>query len=79
MNWEEEEAGGWRKEIRWLEEAGDSEEKEIKDVMRKMKNKKAAGIDGIPMEVWKNAGKDLWRSLVMLLKQIWKNGIIPED
>jgi len=40
--------------------------------VRKMKNRKAVGIDGIPMEAWKYAGKDLWNDLVKLLKQIWK-------
>jgi len=32
-----------------MEEAGKIEEKEIKDIVRKMKNKKAAGIDRIGM------------------------------
>jgi len=33
------------------------EEEEIKRAIRKMKMKKAAGIDGIPMEAWRYA----WR------------------
>jgi len=46
--------------------------------VRKMKNRKAVGIDGIPMKTWKFAGKDLWYGLI-LFKQIWKAGVIPED
>jgi len=44
-----------------------------------MKKKKTVGIDGIPMKAWKYVGKDLRSNLVNLLKQVWKDGIIPED
>jgi len=44
-----------------------------------MKNNKAAGFDGLPMEVWKYAGKDLWKGLVNLMSQVWKEERIPED
>jgi len=54
---EEKETGCRRKDIRGMEEIGNIEEKEIKEVLKKMKNKKAAGINGILMEVWKNAGR----------------------
>lgn len=47
---------------------------EIKRAVKKIKLKKAAEIDGIPMEAWKYAGKDLWRKLVVLMKQVWKEG-----
>jgi len=30
------------------------------------------------MEVWKYAGKDLWRGLVKVLRQVWKEEQIPE-
>jgi len=43
-----------------------------------MKNKKAAGVDELPMEVWKYAGKDLWNGLVKLMKQIWRENVLPE-
>jgi len=33
------------------------EEEEIKKAMKKIKMKKAAGIDGIPMEAWRFAGR----------------------
>lgn len=44
-----------------------------------MKMKKAAGIDGILMEAWKYAGETIWKKLVKLLGQIWKEGIIPSE
>jgi len=55
------------------------EEEEITRAMKKMKMKKAAGIDGIPMEAWRFAGKELWLDLVRLIKDIWKKGILPKD
>jgi len=64
----------------WEEkEDGDIQEKEIWDVVRRMKKRKAVGIDGIPMEAWIYAGKDLRGNLVNLLKQVWKDNKIPED
>jgi len=48
-------------------------------VMRKMKRRKAAGVDGIPMEAWRFAERGLWNCLVKLLRQIWEEGEIPED
>lgn len=55
------------------------EEEEIKKAVKKMKMKKAAGIDGIPMEAWKYAGEIIWKKLVKLLGQIWKEGIILSE
>jgi len=75
--WEEEEK---TQEREWVEEeVGDIHEKEIWDVVRKMKKRKMVGIDGIPMEAWIYAGKDLRRKLANLLKQAWKDNKIPED
>jgi len=46
--WEEEEEA---QEREWVEEeAGDIHEKKIWDLVRRMKKRKAVGIDGIPME-----------------------------
>jgi len=61
------------------EEDDNIQEEEIREVVKKMKKKKAAGVDGIPMEAWKFAGRDLWNGLVRLMKQVWKEGEIPED
>lgn len=60
------------------------EEKELKEVevrraIKKMKLGKAAGSDGIPMEAWKYDGQRVWRRLMNLLRQIWKEGEIPSD
>ncbi|XP_018372884.1 PREDICTED: uncharacterized protein LOC108767472 [Trachymyrmex cornetzi] len=54
-------------------------EEEIKKALRKMKLKKAAGIDRILTEAWKYAGKRLWKKLVSLMKMVWRKGKIPED
>ncbi|XP_029155674.1 uncharacterized protein LOC114928591 [Nylanderia fulva] len=55
------------------------EEEEILRAIRKMKLKKATGIDGIPMEAWIYGGKVIEKGLVTLLRRIWKEGVIPED
>jgi len=38
--------------------------------------KKAAGIDGIPMEAWKFAGVKLEKKLVEVIKLIWNKSTI---
>lgn len=44
------------------ERARDDEEEvgkmEVKRAVRKMKNNKTVGVDGIPMEIWKYGEKD---------------------
>lgn len=45
-------------------------EEEIKKSSLKMKKKKAARIDGIPVEAWIYAGAGIQRELVGVLKQI---------
>jgi len=52
------------------EEEDSIQEEEIREMIRKMKKRKAAGVDGIPMEAWKFAGRNLWNNLVTLLRQI---------
>lgn len=52
------------------------EEEEIRRGIKKIKKKKAAGIDDIPMEAWMFSREGIWRRLVLLLKKIWKDGII---
>lgn len=59
------------------EEAG-LEEEELRKMVGNMRKKKAAGIDGIPMEVWKFAG-GVWKKLVKLINRIWKERTILED
>jgi len=69
-----------------VKEEGDKEmeedsiqEEEIREVVRKMKRRKAADVDGIPMEAWRFAERGLWNYLVKLLRQIWEEGEIPDD
>ncbi|XP_039315229.1 stress response protein nst1-like [Solenopsis invicta] len=54
-------------------------EAEIIKAVGKLKVKKAAGIDGIPAEAWKYAGKELWKRLVKIMKRIWYTGKMPND
>lgn len=61
------------------QEEQEEEIEEIKKAVKKMKMKKAADIDGIPMEAWKYAGETIWKKLVKLLGQIWKEGIILSE
>ncbi|XP_071572942.1 uncharacterized protein [Temnothorax nylanderi] len=61
------------------EEEGEISLGEMKRVMRKLKDGKAMGRDGIPSEVWKRGGKELeiwaWR----FINRIWKGGGWPEN
>lgn len=50
-------------------------EEEIRKAVQKLKIRKAAGVDGIPMEAWKYASISLWKRFVDLIRQIWKEGI----
>jgi len=63
----------WKGHFKNLLGGEEKEEKdeEVRSKQRKKKNK-AAGFDGLPMEVWKYAGKDLWEGLVKLMRQAWK-------
>jgi len=45
----------------------------------KIKKKKAAGIDSVPMEAWIYVGKDLRKRLVELLQKVWSTGKMPQD
>lgn len=50
---------------------------EVQDAVREMKNNKAAGHDGIPAEVLKQAGPDLLSHIHTLLLKIWEEEKIP--
>lgn len=51
-------------------EAGELKKGEIRKALRSMKLKKVVGVDGIPMEVWKYAGEELWKEVISLMKKI---------
>jgi len=52
---------------------------EVRKAIKKLKVKKAAGVDGISMEAWKFAGSELVKELADLIKSIWVQGILPSD
>ncbi|XP_029676802.1 uncharacterized protein LOC115243745 [Formica exsecta] len=58
---------------------GQLEEEEIGKAVRKLKMKKAVGVDGIPIEAWKFGEGAVKKGLVEILRQIWKEGYIPKD
>jgi len=60
---EEKEGKGW--------ENGEIEESEIRKAIRRMKLKKAVGIDEISMETWKYASKELEKEMIKLIKKVW--------
>lgn len=43
-----------------------------------MKKKKAAGIDGIPMEAWIFGGKAMRAGLAKVMEKVWKEGELPK-
>ncbi|XP_039309944.1 golgin subfamily A member 6-like protein 1 [Solenopsis invicta] len=57
----------------------DLEREEIGRAIGRMKKKKAAGIDGIPMEAWLYAGSFLREKVIRLIQQVWKEGEMPEE
>ncbi|XP_020297358.1 uncharacterized protein LOC109861916 [Pseudomyrmex gracilis] len=47
-------------------------EEEIIKAVRKAKMKKAAGIDGIPMEGWRYGGEAVKKGLTKIIEEVWK-------
>lgn len=58
---EEVEISGEKEEEEREQGEEEIEEVEIKEAVRKMKTREAAGVDGISMEAWKFAGERLWK------------------
>jgi hypothetical protein len=50
---------------------------DVMNVLNNMKNRKASGIDNMPVELWKYGGKALYIRLVQLFNDIWAQGKIP--
>lgn len=61
------------------EEEEDLEDEEIYRAAKKMKLKKAAGKDKIPMEAWMYGGKAIKEGLMEVIRRVWKEGEMPED
>ena len=47
-------------------------ENEIKTAMRSIANEKSAGVDNIPIELFKSVGDEAVRLLTVLCQKIWK-------
>ncbi|XP_024884072.1 uncharacterized protein LOC112462473, partial [Temnothorax curvispinosus] len=62
----------------YMEEELPSEE-EVHEAVKKLRTKKAVGVDGIPMEAWKYGGRFVRNGLVELIRQIWMEGDFPKD
>lgn len=52
---------------------------EIRKAVGKLKLRKAAGIDSIPMEAWIYGGSALNKGLTEILEQMWNGEEIPKD
>lgn len=52
---------------------------EIRNTIKKLKNKKAPGHDGIPNEIWKTLNTEYIEKLCSLFNKILNDGNIPED
>ncbi|XP_076031048.1 uncharacterized protein LOC143019264 [Oratosquilla oratoria] len=52
---------------------------EVKEAINTLKNNKAAGLDGIPAEIYKIGGNLLHYQLHQLLIKIWTNEELPSD
>lgn len=61
------------------EEERDLNEEEIYNAIKRLKLKKAAGIDELPMEVWKFGGSSVIKGIKEVIKKVWKNKKMPED
>jgi len=52
---------------------------EVLAAISEMKNNKAEGIDGIPVEILKNLGDKAMNELIQLCQDIYNTGVWPED
>jgi len=52
---------------------------EFDKALKNLKNKKAAGIDGIQAELWKEAGEKVKNRLFQITRDIYVTGEMPED
>lgn len=57
----------------------DINRREMKRTIRRLKDGKAAGIDGLPEEVWRYGGKELERWAEEFLDKIWRGEGWPES
>jgi hypothetical protein len=51
---------------------------EVKKAAQQMKNEKAAGMDGIPADVFKYGGERLLEVLHRVIQKVWEGGEVPQ-
>ena len=61
------------------DEEPDITRSEVKAAVRKLKNRKAAGPDGLPGELLKHGGEPVIDFLHKLINEIWRTNNIPEE
>ena len=52
---------------------------EIRAAIKKLKNHKAAGLDGVTAEMLKAGGDTVVKALKVIIDDIWYSGVWPED
>ena len=55
------------------------QEGEVKRAIQQMKNGKSPGIDGLPAELFKNAGQDMMKWIHRLMANAWTQETIPDE
>jgi hypothetical protein len=65
--------------IEELEDIDKPTYEEMSEVISKMKNGKAPGIDNITLELIKNGGTEILQRIFKLLLQIWDQERMPEE
>ena len=66
-------AAHYKHKPRW-----DSNQDEIARAIAGLKDGKAPGGDGIPAEVWKHGGDNLFSRLHQLITNVWEVGFVPQ-
>ena len=54
-------------------------ESEVRKALHFIKNRKAPGVDNIPVELLKGVGDEAIKVLTALCQQVWKTGTWPSD
>jgi hypothetical protein len=52
---------------------------EVTMAIKRLKNGKSAGIDGIQAELLKHGGEETARKILQLCNRIWETGEVPRD
>jgi hypothetical protein len=52
---------------------------ELEQAIKNSKNRKSAGPDNIPMELWQNFGKNMKKLLLRFFNNLWKQGTVPKE